>query len=42
MIRSFYLTNASAQQVATTLQTVLKAQSVVVDDRLNMIDARHP
>lgn len=40
MIRSFYLTNASAKQVATTLQTVLKAQSVVVDDRLNMIVMR--
>jgi len=40
MIRSFYLTNASAKQVAATLRTVLKAQSVVVDDRLNMIMLR--
>ena len=40
MIRSFYLTNASAKQVAATLKTVLKAQSVVVDDRLNMIVMR--
>jgi general secretion pathway protein D len=40
MIRSFYLTNASAKQVAATLKTVLKAQNVVVDDRLNMIVMR--
>ena len=40
MIRSFYLTNASAKQVATTLKTVLKTKDVVVDDRLNMIVMR--
>ncbi len=40
MIRSFYLTNASAKQVATTLKTVLKVKDVVVDDRLNMIVMR--
>ncbi|MEZ0315750.1 MAG: secretin N-terminal domain-containing protein [Methylophilaceae bacterium] len=40
MIRSFYLTNASAKQVAATLKTVLKTKDVVVDDRLNMIVMR--
>ena len=40
MIRSFYLTNASAKQVAATLKTVLKSKDVVVDDRLNMIVMR--
>jgi len=40
MIRSFYLTNASAKQVAATLKTVLKSKDVVVDDRLNMIVIR--
>ena len=40
MIRSFYLTNASAKQVANTLKTVLKTKDLVVDDRLNMIVMR--
>lgn len=40
MIRSFYLTNSTAKAVAETLKTVLKVQSVVVDDRLNMIVMR--
>jgi len=40
MIRSFYLTNASAKQVASTLKTVLKTKDVVVDERLNMIVMR--
>ncbi len=40
MIRSFYLTNASAKQVASTIKTVLKTKDVVVDDRLNMIVLR--
>jgi len=40
MIRSFYLTNASAKQMAATLKTVLKIKDVVVDDRLNMIVIR--
>ena len=34
MIRSFYLTNASAKSVAETIKTVLKTKDVVVDDRL--------
>ena len=40
MIRSFYLTNASAKSVAETIKTVLKTKDVVVDDRLNMIVMR--
>jgi len=40
MIRSFYLTNASAKQMAQTIKTVLKTKDVVVDDRLNMIVMR--
>jgi general secretion pathway protein D len=40
MIRSFYLTNASAKQVASTLKTVLKTKDIVTDDRLNMIVMR--
>lgn len=40
MIRSFYLVNASAKQVAATLRTVLKSRDVVTDDRLNMIVMR--
>ena len=40
MIRSFYLTNATAKQVASTIKTVLKTKDIVVDDRLNMIVMR--
>jgi len=40
MIRSFYLSNASAKDVASSLRTILKTKDVVVDDRLNMIVLR--
>lgn len=40
MIRSFYLTNSSAKQVATLLKTMLKTKDVYVDDRLNMLVVR--
>lgn len=40
MIRSFYLTNTSAKQMAQTIKTVLKTKDVVIDDRLNMIVMR--
>jgi general secretion pathway protein D len=40
MIRSFYLTNVSAAQMALTIKTVLKTKDVVTDDRLNMIVMR--
>jgi len=40
MIRSFYLSNASAKQVASLLKTMLKIKDVYVDDRLNMLVVR--
>lgn len=36
-IKSFYLTNAEAKNVAATLKTLLKSQDVVVDEKLNML-----
>jgi general secretion pathway protein D len=40
MIRSFYLTNTSAKQVAIMLRTMLKTKDIFVDDRLNMLVMR--
>lgn len=40
MIRSFYLTNASAKQVAAMLKTLLKTKDIYTDDRLNMLIIR--
>lgn len=40
MIRSFYLTNAKAKDVATLLKTMLKTKDVHVDERLNMLVVR--
>lgn len=40
MIRSFYLTNGSAKQVATLIKTMLKTKDVFVDERLNMLVMR--
>jgi len=40
VIRSFYLTNASAKEVATLLKTMLKIRDVHIDDRLNMLVVR--
>ena len=40
MIRNFYLTNATANQVATNLKMILKVRDIVVDERLNMIVIR--
>lgn len=39
-IRSFYLTNANAKQVATMLKTMLKTKDIYVDERLNMLVMR--
>lgn len=39
-VRSFYLANAEAKNVANTLKTILKSRDVVVDDKLNMIILR--
>jgi general secretion pathway protein D len=40
MIRSFYLTNASANLVSMNIKSILKVKDIVVDDRLNMIVIR--
>ncbi len=40
MIRSFYLSNTTAKQVAALLKTMLKAKDVFVDERLNMVVIR--
>lgn len=40
MIRSFYLTNAKAKDVAAMLKTMLKTKDLHVDERLNMIVLR--
>jgi general secretion pathway protein D len=40
MIRSFYLTNGSAKQVATLIKTMLKTKDIYVDERLNMLVMR--
>jgi general secretion pathway protein D len=39
-VRSFYLSNGEAKNVANTLKTILKSRDVVVDDKLNMIIMR--
>jgi general secretion pathway protein D len=40
MIRSFYLNNTSAKQVAALLKTMLKTRDIFIDERLNMIVIR--
>ncbi|KIO50364.1 secretin N-terminal domain-containing protein [Nitrosospira sp. NpAV] len=40
MIRSFFLTNASAKQIAVLLKTMLKSKDVHIDERLNMLVIR--
>jgi general secretion pathway protein D len=39
-VKAFYLVNAEAKNVATTLKTILKTRDVVVDDKLNMLILR--
>ncbi len=39
-VKSFYLNNADAKNVATTIKSILKARDVVVDDRLNLLIMR--
>ncbi len=39
-VKAFYLVNAEAKNVATTLKTILKTRDVVVDDKLNMLIVR--
>jgi general secretion pathway protein D len=40
MIRSFFLTNASAKQIGALLKTMLKIKDVHIDERLNMLVIR--
>jgi general secretion pathway protein D len=40
IIRSFYLSNTPAKQVATLLKTMLRTKDIFVDDRLNMLVMR--
>ena len=40
MIRSFYLSNTTAKQVAALIKSMLKTKDIFVDDRLNMIVMR--
>ncbi|MDX1915662.1 MAG: secretin N-terminal domain-containing protein [Methylophilus sp.] len=40
MIRSFYLNNTSAKQIAALLKAMLKTKDVFIDERLNMIVMR--
>ncbi|GAB3094118.1 secretin N-terminal domain-containing protein [Lysobacter terrae] len=39
-VRSFYLANADARKVAETLKTLLKTESIVVDEKLNLLVMR--
>lgn len=40
LIKSFYLTNAEAKTVATTLKAMLKSKDVIVDEKLNLVMMR--
>ena len=40
VIKSFYLANAEAKNVANTLKSLLKTRDVVVDDKLNLLIVR--
>ncbi len=39
-VKTFYLANADAKNVAATLKTILKTRDVVVDEKLNMLILR--
>jgi general secretion pathway protein D len=39
-VKTFYLANADAKQVANTLKTILKTRDVVVDEKLNLLIVR--
>lgn len=40
MVRSFYLSNADAKQVANTLKTILKTKDLVINEKLNLLIMR--
>ncbi|MFC0398868.1 secretin N-terminal domain-containing protein [Paraburkholderia rhizosphaerae] len=39
-VRTFFLSNADAKTVATTLKTIVKSHDIVVDEKLNMVIVR--
>jgi len=40
VVKTFYLANAEAKNVANTLKTILKSRDVVVDEKLNLLIVR--
>jgi general secretion pathway protein D len=40
VVKSFYLANADAKQVATTIKTLVKTKDLIVDDKLNLVVMR--
>lgn len=40
MVKTFFLANAEAKAVATTLKTILKIRDIVVDEKLNLMIVR--
>ena len=40
VVKTFYLANAEAKSVASTLKTILKSRDIVVDEKLNMLIIR--
>ncbi|GGC83313.1 cohesin domain-containing protein [Undibacterium terreum] len=40
VVRTFFLTNADAKNVANTIKTIVKSRDIVVDEKLNMLIVR--
>ncbi len=40
VVRTFFLTNADAKNVANTVKTIVKSRDIVVDEKLNMLIVR--
>ncbi|MFM9434600.1 general secretion pathway protein D [Janthinobacterium sp. CG_23.3] len=40
VVKTFFLANADAKQIANTLKTILKTRDVVVDEKLNLVIVR--
>lgn len=40
IVKSFFLTNANAKDIATSLQTITKSKNIIVDEKLNAIIMR--
>jgi general secretion pathway protein D len=40
MVKTFFLSNAEAKNIANTLKTILKSRDVVVDEKLNLVILR--